>query len=191
MSSIRKSLLIFLILANILWLFFSHYRLLTPLKIQETKKLTFNALLSRVHWSEYDTQGLITHRFYSPLVKNISNQFNIIYLPRLKLQNDKETWLIQAKYAKTIHGLEAIELMKAVKIKHLNSHHPIPSLLETEKLTYLPKTQEAHTVLPVTFNQGQNVIHSIGMHAHFAQSANIKLGQVEGIYQPENNHTHG
>lgn len=191
MSYFRKSLLIVFIIGNLTWLGFSQFNFLKPLKFDEPKKLKFNALLSHVHWSEYDTQGIIAHQFYAPLIKNISNERNIIYLPRLKVQNEKETWQIKAKYAKTIHGLDTIELIKEVEIKHLDKNKPEPSFLETEHLTYLPKTQEAHTTHPVTFNQGLNVIHSQGMDAKFANSANIKLGHAEGTYQPENNHTTG
>lgn len=191
MSQLRKNLLILLVLANLIWLVFSHFCVLQPLNIQNAKQLKFNALLSQVHWSEYDSQGMIAHQFYAPLVKNISNELNIIYLPLLTLKNEKDSWQIKAKYAKTVHGLDTIELIKKVQIKHLNQNNPQASYLETEKLIYLPKTQEAHTTLPVTFNQGANVIHSLGMDAKFANSTNIKLGRVEGTYQPENNHTHG
>ena len=191
MSFIRKSILIIFIAVNLAWLAFSQLYRFKPLKIEETHQIKFNALLSHVHWSEYDNQGIITHQFYAPLVKNISNQMNIIYSPDLKLQNEKESWQIKAKYAKTIGGLDTIELTQNVQIKHLENQATLASYLETEKLIYYPKTQEAHTKDPVTFSQGDNVIHSLGMDASFANSTHIKLGQANGTYHPQNNDTTG
>jgi LPS export ABC transporter protein LptC len=191
MSYIRKSLLIIFITLNLVWLAFSQLHVFNTLKIEEPHQLNFNALLSHVHWSEYDNQGIISHQFYAPLVKNISNHLNIIYSPNLRLQNDKETWQIKAKFAKTIEGLDTIELRKDVKIKHMDDKSKQPSFLLTENLTYHPKTQEAHTKAPVTFNQGDNVIHSQGMDANFSNSTHIKLGEVEGVYHPENSNTTG
>ena len=185
MSYLRKSFLITFILTNLLWLAAKQWALLKKVNIVAPHQIKFNALFKDVHWSEYDAQGMVTHRFYAPMVKNISNEKNIIYSPLIELHNDKETWTIKAMYAKTIKGYDTIELQKDVNIKHLAHQQSIPSFLNTEHLTYLPKTQEAFTDKKVVFNQGDNIIHAKGMNANFANSAHIKLGQVDGTYQPQ------
>ena len=183
MSNLRKSLLIIFCLFNVVWLLLSQTRNLQKISIDE-KNINFHALLSNVNWSEYDAKGIISHQFYAPLVKNISNKLNIIYSPKLRLQNENTTWQIQARFAKTINGLDSIELSQNVKIKHLNKQS-LPTCLQTEKLLYNPKTQVAHTKEQVTFTQGNNIIHSLGMNANFSNSTSIKLGKVNGIYHPE------
>lgn len=184
MSYFRKSILIVIVLGNLLWLASKQWSFLKKTTFTPPHQIKFNALFQQVHWSEYDAEGTITHRFYSPVVKNISNEKNIIYSPNIELHTDKESWVIQAMYAKTIKGYDRIELHKNVKIKHNDQKQSLPSYLLTEQLTYIPKSQQAFTEKKVTFNQGKNIIHSKGMHADFANSAHIKLGEVDGTYHP-------
>lgn len=186
MSYLRKSLILCVILINFFWLARLQWSFLKKTTITPPHQAQFNALFKEVHWSEYDVQGMITHRFYAPMVKNISNQENIIYSPNIELHTEKESWNIKAMYAKTIQGYDTIELHKDVIIKHNDFKNTFPSLLSTEKLTYLPKTKQAFTDKKVTFNQGENIIHSQGMEADFTHSGHIKLGQVKGTYHPEN-----
>ena len=185
MSYLRKSLILSVILINFFWLAQLQWSFLKKTTMTPPHQSQFNALFKEVHWSEYDVDGMITHRFYAPTVKNISNQINIIYSPNIELHNQKESWVIKAMYAKTIEGYDKIELHHDVVIKHTDFKKNPPSLLSTEKLTYLPKTQQAFTDKKVTFNQGENIIYSQGMQADFAHSGHVKLGQVEGTYHPD------
>ncbi len=184
MPHFRKSLLIVFILSNLLWLVSKQWSFLKKTTITPPHQIKYNALFKQVHWSEYDAQGMITHRFYAPMVKNISNEKNIIYAPNIELHTDKDSWVIQAMYAKTIKGYDSIELHKNVRIRHDDEKQSLPSYLITEQLTYFPKTQQAFTKKKVTFNQGENIIHSKGMQADFANCAHIKLGKVKGTYHP-------
>lgn len=147
---------------------------------------SFDSLITNVHWIEFNEQGDISQEFFSPEIRGYAHQdFYDIFTPLFKLTREKDSWEIHSDYAKAYHHSDQIDLNENVLIKHEIQNHPTPAILKTKHLKYLVKKQIASTTDHVTIEQGNNILHSEGMIASFAEDQTFKLGHVLGSYLPE------
>ncbi len=105
--------------------------------------------------------------------------------PTLTLyRNSPQPWRVTAQYARAIKGIEQIDFLGNVVIKHAMPSHSQETVIKTASLRVFPNNQTAETQDAITLEQPNTLIKATGMLANM-NSGDIKLiSEARGEYVP-------
>lgn len=187
MRIFRKSILIISIIISLSFLGYLISKNTPKIKVKPLETQSFNLRLFNVNWYEFDTEGNLAQTLYAPEIYQLTNSNeHIIISPELTGKKDGTLFKITSNQAKSKHNQETIVLKDNVFINLQKISDDSTSSIETTSLVFHPQSQIVHTKKPVTFKNGENIIHSIGMHANLSENQSLKLGHANGSLEPKN-----
>lgn len=136
--------------------------------------------------TKYSDQGTKRYELSSPRLNHYKhdNQTHVDE-PVLHLYNPhQESWQVTAQYATAHQGKSIIEFINNVNISGAGTRNHQNTQLLTEKMTYYPDNNSAHTPLPVTIIQPGSLIHATGMNVAFNAGTINLLSKIYGSYDP-------
>lgn len=125
----------------------------------------------------FDKQGKLAEKLYVAEISHLLTQeYMQLTAPKLIMNRDNLTWVIQAQSGKSFHPkdepFERIELEQGVQIQ-LIQDPPHNWVLNTDKLTLLPREEKAITESEVNIHTDGLTIEGQGM------LGDMKLGQID------------
>ena len=185
MNSSKHISFIFLLLIG---LGFSGWLYLDANKQNETihdHSNTPDGIMENATMLRFDEQGQLLNRIQADKLTHFpGNDSTQIEKPNIILfKANAKPWTITAKQGLASEGSDVITLQKQVNIRQPAGPSNAPTVIKTEKLTYLPKQQLAKTDQFITLEQPGITVTSIGMKAHLDTSQIELLSEAKGKYQ--------
>lgn len=156
------------------WTTFLFYRPQSAAAIQTV--LMPDALMEEVTAVIMDKQGKPRMKIVTPkMVHYADNDTTHLTAPQFLLyRKSPQPWVITAKYAKAIQGINHIDFWEEVTIYHSADKNNPSTLIKTPKLTVHPEKQIAETNDLITLIQPNIVVKATGMYADM-NTGDIKL----------------
>lgn len=133
----------------------------------------------------FDTAGHETHALTSPKLEHMPHHDTyLLQAPHLTFTPmDKPHWRIDSDEAIATERGQKIVLSHHVVLRHAAFQTHPKGRIETEKLTFYPKTNYAMTDEAITWKQRDNRVFSEGMKAYLNENR-VDLFQAKAIYEP-------
>ncbi|MDP3559006.1 MAG: LPS export ABC transporter periplasmic protein LptC [Legionellaceae bacterium] len=184
MDSTRQALLTtFSIIgfATLSW-FFAHNPM--PSDVAATEH-NIDSWIDHLHMDSFDAQGLLQQTIVAKHLTHIPyHQQHRLEKPVITIHNKEGNLIhITAKYAHALYEFQKVTLLQQVLVTQSVPQKP-DSVLHTEKLTYIPKTEQAHIHTPLIWTQANTTVHAQGMFANL-KTNQIQLFQAKANYVPE------
>ncbi len=132
-------------------------------------------------------QGNPTLKIETPRMLHFSkNNTSELIDPQLTIyRQSPEPWLIAAKYARALNGIQHVVFWEDVVLQHAADNKNPPTVIKTPKLTLYPLDQKANTDEFITMIQPNIIIRATGMSADL-NAGNVKLlKEARGEYVPD------
>lgn len=152
----------------------------------ETLSSTIDTTVSKLTVRQFNKDGSLANLLVTPLMQHIpKGDVHLLASPRITVtQEDRPSWEIQSKKAKSFNGGEKIIFIQNVVVHQNPGDKTQESTLKTEEVTYFPKEKKATSDLLVTYEQPGNFIQSTGMNAYLDEKRVELLHQARGSYAP-------
>lgn len=163
------------------------WNILTALRQPATSAVDhYDAFAIDVVSTQFSDLGTKRYELSSPRLNHYKvNNLTHVDNPVLYLYNpEQESWLVTAQYATAFQGKSVIEFVNNVDISGAGTLHHKNTQLLTEKMSYYPDENSAHTSSPVTIVQPGSTIQAIGMDVAFNAGTITLLSKIRGSYNP-------
>jgi len=98
--------------------------------------------------------------------------------------DENEFWDIRAESGRVLNGGKSVLMQGEVTILLINPDNPQVREMLTTELTVRPHDKYAETAEAVTFNDGDDVTHAVGMWADLNERKIELMSKVRGSYAP-------
>lgn len=176
------SLILLLGLALSWWLIRNNFEIHNSIAANQPN--TPDQYMLQMDYTRFNSLGKLQDKIYAVKIIHFQNQdSSLLTQPRLLSYTNEYNWDITADHGTSINGNEQILLKDHVIIKRLTVADNSLMVIKTSSLTAYPYKQMALTNQPVTVEQPDSIINSVGMIANL-KTGNIKfLSKTKGIYQ--------
>lgn len=136
----------------------------------------------------FNKQGKLSLKIVTPkMIHYTKNDTTELVSPQLTFyRKSPHPWYITSKYAKSIQGIDKVDLWENVIIHHPADKYNPTTLIKTATLTVHPNEETADTLDLITLIQPNLIVNSIGMHADMNTGVIKLFSQVRGEYVASN-----
>lgn len=168
--------------------YYAQPSLSTPRLSEETLAHLPDVVITNVHATQFNNEGMLSSRFYTPeLIHFPYNNMSQFVAPRIIIYSDQKAdqvapWYIQADKGQSEQGSDQITLTQHVIMHQDASLTEKAKTITTEEIIYNAKTDRAFTDKMIYFDQTGLQVQSQGMEAYLKQQKVHLLQQVVGKY---------
>jgi len=154
----------------------------------QTLSTTPDTIISELTVQQFDAKGQLSQYLQTPVMRHIPlDNTHQLETPHIIItQPNQPSWEIHAQKATALRGGQQITFNNDVIIHQKKNKNREETTLNTEELTYFPKTQLATTPKEITIMQAKNTVRSTGMKAWLADNRVKLLNNARGTYAPNN-----
>lgn len=181
------SLLLILLSCGSIYLAFSSGITLNPARNQNH----LNGYMTNASYYQYNKDGELASYLQSHNIRRYSYQNSSEFEdPQILIYNDQTVpWEITAKFGKSIHGTNKVDLWDNVVVHRAPTNTDAETTITTSALTVYLQAQQAETDKPVTITQPHAITQSTGFKTDFKTGVMQLSSNARGVYEPKSNHS--
>ena len=133
------------------------------------------------HTLQFTDAGSLNYELNSPRIEHTQHDdITLLLQPDLLLFRGTELpWHISSARSEVSPEGKEVELIDNVRIERTDEKGR-PTILTTQRLTYVPETEFAHTKLAVKIEAANGITTGVGMHTYLNESKMHLLSNVRG-----------
>lgn len=133
---------------------------------------------------QFTHAGTVQYELNSPRIEHTQDtDITLLLQPDLLLFRGTELpWHISSERSEVSPEGKEIELINTVRIERTDERGR-PTILTTERLTYVPETEYAHTQVAVKIEAANGITTGVGMQTYLNESKMHLLSNVRGQHE--------